>query len=168
MKRKSIGLTSVTFRQKTVEEILDICKDVGLQCIEWGGDVHLPPGDLKKAHMAASKTQADNLRISSYGSYYKLCTNDEIEQAFEPILTTAVVVNAPIIRIWEGTIPSADVTGAYMERVLQELRILCDIAAQYRIGIGLEYHRNTLTDNWKATLELLNCVGRENCTLTGR
>ena len=36
-----IGLTSVTFRKLTCEEIIRLAQESGAECIEWGGDVHV-------------------------------------------------------------------------------------------------------------------------------
>ena len=36
------GLVSITFRKLTVEKIIELVKEAGLQGIEWGGDVHVP------------------------------------------------------------------------------------------------------------------------------
>lgn len=44
-----IGLTSVTFRNRSAEDILQLCRAIGIDDIEWGGDVHVPPGDLALA-----------------------------------------------------------------------------------------------------------------------
>ena len=46
------GLTSVTFRRKTQEEIVALAAQAQLDGIEWGGDVHVPPGDLPAAKAA--------------------------------------------------------------------------------------------------------------------
>ena len=43
------GLVSVTFRDKTPEEIISAVKQCGLDGIEWGGDVHVLPGDVSRA-----------------------------------------------------------------------------------------------------------------------
>ena len=42
------GLVSVTFRDKTPAEIVSEVKKAGLDAIEWGGDVHVPHGDVKR------------------------------------------------------------------------------------------------------------------------
>ena len=46
---KKIGLCSVTFRDKSVDEIVDLALENGLNFIEWGGDIHLKPGDFDEA-----------------------------------------------------------------------------------------------------------------------
>ena len=38
------GLVSVTFRALPADEVLRLMLRSGLGCIEWGGDVHVPPG----------------------------------------------------------------------------------------------------------------------------
>ena len=43
------GLLSVTFRNLPFEQIIDLTVQAGLDGIEWGGDVHVPPGELKPA-----------------------------------------------------------------------------------------------------------------------
>ena len=39
------GLCSVTMRQLGVEEVAKLAAESGLRAIEWGGDIHVPPGD---------------------------------------------------------------------------------------------------------------------------
>ena len=43
------GLLSVTFRNLPFERIIEMTAQAGLDGIEWGGDVHVPPGELKLA-----------------------------------------------------------------------------------------------------------------------
>ena len=38
------SLISVTFRNKTVEEVAEIARKGGLEAVEWGGDKHVKPG----------------------------------------------------------------------------------------------------------------------------
>ena len=49
------GLTSVTFRQKTIDEIVALARKAQLDGIEWGGDVHVPAGDVQAARHATGK-----------------------------------------------------------------------------------------------------------------
>ena len=43
------GIASITFRQLTAEQIIALCRENALQSIEWGGDVHVPHGDIAVA-----------------------------------------------------------------------------------------------------------------------
>ncbi|MEZ5208343.1 MAG: hypothetical protein R2690_15535 [Acidimicrobiales bacterium] len=63
------GLCSVTFRALAVPAVVDLAAEAGLEAIEWGGDVHVPPGDVRRAAAAAQATLATGLRVGSYGSY---------------------------------------------------------------------------------------------------
>ena len=50
------GLVSITFREKSPEEIVGLVVEAGLDGIEWGGDVHVPHGDLAKAREVRANT----------------------------------------------------------------------------------------------------------------
>ena len=39
------GIVSVTFRKKTIDEIIRLAKSSSLECIEVGSDVHAPKDD---------------------------------------------------------------------------------------------------------------------------
>jgi len=80
------GLCSITFRKHSVDEVIDFAKSAELDGIEWGGDVHVPPGDLELARSVREKTEAAGLTIPSYGSYYRC--NDDTEP-FSDVLDTA-------------------------------------------------------------------------------
>ena len=66
------GLVSITFRKLTPSQILDLCVGNGLREIEWGGDVHVPHGELKIASEVAEMSRSRGVAIAAYGSYYKL------------------------------------------------------------------------------------------------
>ena len=53
-----LGLTSVTFRGLSPAEILRLACRAGLQCVEWGGDVHVPPEDPALARRVGDATRA--------------------------------------------------------------------------------------------------------------
>ena len=54
----SLGLCSVTLRACSIEEVVAIAAGAGLECIEWGADVHVPPGDLEAARTGAGGDRA--------------------------------------------------------------------------------------------------------------
>jgi hypothetical protein len=153
-----IGLTSVTFRSLSPERILDLAKIAGLDGIEWGGDIHAPPGDTALAEKIRNLTGEAGLRVFSYGSYYKLLRNG----SFEPVLKTAAALGAPLIRVWAGELPSAQADKSYYEQAAAELGELCREASAFGIGIALEYHRGTLTDTCEGAQKILRLAGAEN------
>ncbi len=40
------GLVSITFRQLTCEQIVDLVSKAKLDAIEWGGDIHVPHDNM--------------------------------------------------------------------------------------------------------------------------
>ena len=157
-----IGLTSVTFRDKDYETILDYCVKSGISCIEWGSDVHVPENDLEKAEKVRRASAEAGIRICSYGSYYKIGENENGVDAFLPYLEAAVALGAPIIRLWAGKVGSQAATQEYYERAVKETRLLCDLAAEWGITLATEFHINTLTDNADSAIRFYRDVNREN------
>ena len=41
MKSFKLGLCSVTFRKKSIEEVVETARKAGVGYIEWGGDIHV-------------------------------------------------------------------------------------------------------------------------------
>ena len=94
------GLVSISFRSKSVEEIAVAAKNAGVEAIEWGGDVHVPHGDLQAAKHAAEISKKYGLQCVHYGSYYKMGYSDP--ELFSDVLESAKILGVPIIRVWAG------------------------------------------------------------------
>ena len=152
MKLKT-GLCSITFRQLSVDEIIKLVQKASLDGIEWGGDIHVPHGDLKTAREVAKKCCAADIEISSYGSYYRCETEDPI--TFREVAETAVALGAPMIRIWAGKLGSAAASAVEREKVVDDLVKCAEIASELKVQIGLEKHGGTLTDTTESTALLM-------------
>ena len=76
------GLTSVTFRALSISKIVQLAAAAGLDGIEWGGDIHVPAGDIQSAVFALQETEKAGLEVLSYGSYY----HGLPEEDFSPVL----------------------------------------------------------------------------------
>ena len=81
------GLVSVSFRQKTPEEIIALVEQCGLDGIEWGGDVHVTPGDTENAGRIGDLTRQAGLEVLAYGSYFR--PGEQRAAAFAPVLASA-------------------------------------------------------------------------------
>ncbi len=152
------GLVSVSFRDKTPEEIAAAAGSCGLYYIEWGGDIHLPPGDVKRAEKMAALSEKNGLCPLSYGSYYKLGTGSR----FEPVLLTASALGAGIIRIWGGERPSAELSRAERLQLAKEASVCAAMALKQGITVALECHAGTVTDSYESAVDFLKTVGAEN------
>jgi len=158
----STGLCSISFRGSSIDEIIDLCRRATIDGIEWGGDTHVPPGDLEWAGKVREQTEAAGLVVSSYGAYYR---SEQSEGDFSPTLDTAIALGAPVIRIWAGTKGSEDADPAYRSEVVECIRQATERASAKGIAIALEYHGGTLTDTMESAHQLLAEVGRPELKL---
>ncbi|MEZ4637910.1 MAG: TIM barrel protein [Caldilineaceae bacterium] len=97
---------------------------------------------------------------AAYGSYYRV-GHDETGP-FEAVLSSAVGLGAPLIRVWPGTQGSDTADDAYFARVVEDSRRIADLAAAEGIRVIYEFHRNTLTDTNAAARRLLEAVDHPN------
>ena len=152
------GLTSVTFRQLTVDEIIDLTAQAGLDGIEWGGDVHVPPASPELAAQVAEKCRQKGLKVLSYGSYYR--GSDPAE--FAGVLETAKALGAPVIRIWTGTTAPHETSDEAFETLAANIRAAAAMAAKEGIQLAFEFHRRTMTQTKEGALRLLEAVPDAN------
>ena len=148
------GLVSISFRKRTPEELIADCAKLGLKTVEWGGDVHVPHGDLARARFVAAATKQAGLTVSCYGSYFRAGVPDQPD--FAGIVGCAEILGAPTIRVWAGNLGSAEC--ADRRPVVESLRNACRLAAAKGITVTLECHNNTLTDTIDSTLQLVSEV----------
>lgn len=148
------GLVSVTFRKLAPAEVVRVTLRAGLQGIEWGGDVHVPHGDVAVAREVRKLTEDADLRVLAYGSYFR-CRPDE---DFQPVLDSAIALGAPLIRVWAGDRASADADPAFRDAVIAQSQHAVALAQQAGIDVAYEFHENTLTDTLPSTLDLLRAA----------
>lgn len=146
-----IGFTSTTFRPiKSLEKIVDIAKQSGADCIEWGGDIHVT--DIESAQKAASLCKNAGVEISSYGSYYKVGCGDD--KKWKSICRIADAMGARVIRVWLGEKGSKATDDEYYERILNDLIGICEEADKYGLTVSPECHTSTYNDNTEAFLKI--------------
>ncbi|MEI6085887.1 MAG: sugar phosphate isomerase/epimerase [Verrucomicrobiota bacterium] len=153
----SPGLVSVSFRKLSPTEIIALVKQAGLAGIEWGGDIHVPHGDVARAKDVRQQTLDAGLAVLAYGSYYRLDG-----QNFEAVLASAVALGAPTIRVWAGGLGSAQATAEQRAAVIADSQRIGDLAAKAGIKIAYEFHSNTLTDTDDSAQQLLREVDHPN------
>jgi sugar phosphate isomerase/epimerase len=154
------GLVSITFRRLSPEEVIAWCVKAGVRCIEWGGDAHVPPGEVARAREVGRLTREAGLEVAAYGSYYRLGTNEA--GGFEAVMANAVALGAPTIRVWAGRKGARETeVDERCELIADALRV-ADIAARHGITICLEYHGRTLTDERESVRALLGEMAHPN------
>lgn len=149
---KIYGLVSVTFRDKTKEHIAQLCVKAGLDAIEWGGDIHVPHGDIESAKQARALTEANGLITTCYGSYFRLL-RDSVSD-FESIVQTAVALNAPKIRVWCGNVCAEQCSCDDRKRLFSDCKSILETANEYGVGVHFECHRDSFTQTKEGASEL--------------
>jgi sugar phosphate isomerase/epimerase len=149
------GLVSITFRKLTPAEIVGWVAQSGLTGIEWGGDVHVPHGDLAQARRVAELTAGAGLTVAAYGSYYRAGASEAAGLAFGRVLETAAALAAPTVRVWAGDRGSAEMDDGQRAAVVADLRRIADLAGAAGVTVSLEFHRGTLTDTNESAARLL-------------
>jgi 3-dehydroshikimate dehydratase len=158
------GLLSVTFRQLTADQIIDLSAQNGLIALEWGGDVHVPHGDIAEAKRVGEASRAAGLTVAAYGSYYR-CDAEADQPDFADVLASAQALGAPVIRVWAGTAGSAETSEADRARIVADLKRIGAAAAEAHITITIEFHANTLTDDPDSALALIQAIDHPNVKL---
>lgn len=156
------GLLSVTFRKLGVKEIIGLIRQAGLEVVEWGGDIHVPPGDPHIAEEVGKMTRDAGIEVAAYGSYYRLGPGPEQEAAFDQVLQSALKLKAPVIRVWAGRQGSDEVDGKLREEIVQDARRIADLAQKAGIRIDVEYHGKTLTDTTASAVQFFTETNHTN------
>lgn len=158
MKRFRIGFTSVTFRERTPEEICKIAKKNEVDCIEWGTDVHVPSPEA--AREVRRLCDEYGLYTVSLGAYHRIGVPNKAP--FSETLESAVILGAKRIRVWLGRKSSVDFTEEERAALIDETRALVCEAERYGIEIAFEFHRKTLNDTGASSLKFLEDANVKN------
>lgn len=145
------GLVSVTFRKLPASRVIELAREAGLDAIEWGGDVHVPAGQIETARHVGRLTREAGLQAISYGSYY---VAGSPKMPFSRVLETGVALGVKNIRIWAGVGGSKETDEAERRRVIDDIRAAGAAAAQAGVTVSLERHGGTLADTPRAVVRL--------------
>ncbi len=141
---QSLGLVSISFRSLSPEELLHICRDVGLSSIEWGSDVHVKPGDQENLQAVLALEKEYGISCSSYGTYFKLGVHalDTLPSYIE----TAKALKTDILRIWGGDNDFEKMSEEERAFLLAEGKKAAAIAEAHGVTLCLECHNGTVTN----------------------
>lgn len=153
-----LGLCSVTFRKKTVQEIVDIAKKAGVEYIEWGGDIHVK--NLDDARKVKALCEYNNIKISSYGSYFNCAEYDESK--WTKICQITKEMGANSVRIWLGKKDSEKTSEKEYNTILENTKKMCEIAEEYSLLVCPECHDNTFNNNTDAFLKIRRDISKDN------
>lgn len=156
------GLVSITFRSLSPEKIVPLAVQAGVESIEWGGDVHVPHGEVNRAREVGRMTRDAGLMVAAYGSYYRLGGGGKEAAPFDRVLSSAVALGAPTIRLWAGSKGSVDCSPEERRVIIDDALRVAEMAARAGITVCLEYHGGTLTDTRDSVCLLLDELDHPN------
>ena len=152
------GIVSVTFRSKPFEAVIDLALQAGLRGIEWSEGWHIGEDDPSKARQVGQRTRENGLSVVEYGSYYRLGENMD----FHSRLRNAEALGADTIRIWGGSVPSAELDGNQYRALVDEARRVASDAASAGMTVVMEWHRRTVMDSNESGRRFIDDVAAEN------
>lgn len=153
-----IGFTSTQFRQiRNIEKIVKIASQAGVDCIEWGGDIHVK--DLLSAKKAKKLCDDAGIKVCSYGSYYRVGSKNTDE--WKKICEIASAMSAESVRVWLGSKDSEKTDAKTYESLVEDAKSICSVAKKYNLLVCPECHDNTF-NNTDAFMKIRNDVGCDN------
>ncbi|MEX0325232.1 MAG: sugar phosphate isomerase/epimerase family protein [Puniceicoccaceae bacterium] len=160
------GLVSISFRNWSPEEIIDALEPLPMEGIEWGGDSHVPHGDIKTAMRIGKLTREAGLEPFSYGSYYRFREVDpsagEPDPAIDAVLDTAEALGSRRIRVWAGEMDFEEANASYQQAIAERAREVAELASKRGLVIDLEFHGGTLNNSALNSLKLLAQIDHTN------
>lgn len=155
-----LGLCTIAFQEKPLEEVIDIAADYGFDGIEiWGKPPHLPE-EYDESYVRNIRDMAlrKGLEISAFGSYVDPLMPLH-QKHFEEAFKIAHELGTDLVRIWSGGGPSKSIVPADKRLILFRLMSITQWANFRNIRLGLEMHNNNFTDSVETILEAIQGIG---------
>ncbi|AXX29677.1 TIM barrel protein [Actinosynnema pretiosum subsp. pretiosum] len=150
------GLASVGFPDRPLAEVVELALGAGAGAVAWGGDVHVPAGDLVAAERAAALSEAAGLVVGVYGSGYRAGCDDPEE--FAAVLDSAQSLGAPGVLVRAGGVAPWEATVGAWSFVVAELRRCVRLAAERDLVVVAEHSATSLFGTLESALRLLAAV----------
>lgn len=151
-----IGLVSISFRGHTPEEIFAAAADAGIDCIEWGSDVHAPCMDILRLEQIAWLQEEYGIDCCSYGTYFRLGITPMGE--LPDYIRAAKTLGTRVLRLWCGDRKASDCTVQARENLFAQCVEAARVAEREGVVLCLECHQGTYTETAEGALELMQAV----------
>lgn len=154
------GLVSISFRKLHPRQILDAMSECGLQCIEWGADVHAPCNDDKRLSEIIELQKHYGIYCSSYGTYFRLGETPMNE--LEAHILAAKRLGTSILRLWCGGKSGADMSADERSRLSELCHIADETAKRNDAILCMECHKKTFTERVEDAVWLMKEIDSPN------
>lgn len=151
-----LGLVSVSFRDRTPEEILKEMTRARLTHIEWGSDVHAPATDTARVRELAALQEKYGVTCSSYGTYFRLGKTPLSE--LPAYIAAAKVLGTDVLRLWCGTKSGAEMTETEKKLLLAECKSAAMLAEREGVTLCMECHKKSFTERAQDAVWLMEEV----------
>ena len=159
-KKYNIGLVSVSFRDRSPEEILKAMAAAGLTHIEWGSDVHAPFDNVENLHKLHDLCEEYGIVCSSYGTYFRFGKTPLSE--LEGYISAAKILGTDILRLWCGSKSRENMSEDEVQEFISECKTAAEIAERHGVTLCMECHRKTFTEKCEDAVYLMNEVNSKN------
>lgn len=153
------GVVSISFRNKSAEQIIEEARACGLTAIEWGSDVHAPANRPERVAEIAGLTQAAGLVCCSYGTYLRIGQFSEADLRLH--IAAAKRLGTSVLRLWAGDKDFEAYTPEETQAFFGECRGLAQIAEDENVVLCMECHNHTYTSRLEGALSLMEAVDSE-------
>lgn len=151
-----LGLVSISFRDKTPLELIKAVRDAGLECIEWGSDVHAPFKDIQRLDDIARLQAEYGITCSSYGTYFHL--GETPLEELQDYIAAAKILGTNVLRLWCGKKSADNYSAEERAQFIALCKQAAHIAEQAGAVLCMECHRKTYTQKLSDALYLMNEV----------
>ncbi|WP_242695640.1 sugar phosphate isomerase/epimerase family protein [Halomontanus rarus] len=159
-----VGLCTISAKDRSVEEVLELAGAVGYDGVEIWGQDHVGDGSEMTCERIAEAADEQGLEIASYGSYLR-CGSDAFDDDLEHELAIADRLGTEIVRIWAGSQEYGDHEQDHWDRVVADLERVTERAADDGLEVTVEKHNNTLTHTLEGAKKLIETIDDERCRL---
>lgn len=167
--RPRLALCTIAFRERLVEDVLDLAKALGFEGVElWGREPHVSEVyDYNRARLCRRMCEERGLEVAALGSYLRFAPTKKNSDSTSLLdtLRTAHTLRAPIVRVWASDVPSAKADEELWAQVVAEAREAARRSRRLGLVLAAEMHDDTLCDTAQSACRLVEEVGCDNFRL---
>lgn len=150
----SLGLSSLSYNSKTVNEVIAITKNANLDYIQWC-DCHVAFSDFKKAEEISSAMKKSGISCTQYYSSFDLNASENPEEEFLRILKIADILGTDSVCLRAGSVTYENADEEYLALFLRRLDVISKLAEKENKNISFNFLSGTLFDNYMTAISLL-------------
>lgn len=136
-------ILSITYRDKAVEEIIEALTNNNDSGILWSGRISIPTNYIKN-------TRQNEKNIKDNRHHIKTCGLDIDEKCFKDIITLALILRVPIIRVYAGKVSIPKCSENCNSNILYKVRVPGASTMKKSIWVYFEY-KSDFSKNVKET-----------------